>query len=307
MPKSWKEILKERQDFVDDSTKELQRFINRFKLLMWGDIAGEVIGSFDTYQSGKFKFTIRNQRKIRKVEGVFKGFQERNRNRLGKWMANRLLSLLGLNRRYVQAIDKGFGSRSIEEKAIALFMEDMGWDILKKEAIKGGYIDGILNNTKVKEETVTALKGALSGRMDKRTFTRQFKSAFVDEGGIMDRHYRRFVHDTFIGYDRAVAEHYRQAAKMEYFIFMGQEVANSRSWCKDKKGKIFHVSIYDVWQKENWRGKIEGQSVKIRLGGYSCVDRPSAISSEMAARMIKEGREHGLSKMQLEKLFKSVK
>ena len=62
---------------------------------------------------------------------------------------------------------------------------------------------------------------------------------------------------------------------IEWYLYTGTLVRESRDFCKERKGKIFHESEIRQWPKLKWQGKIpstDATTIFIFRGGYNCLD-----------------------------------
>lgn len=302
----WEDILNERETFANGRDETLRGKVSTLQTYLWSQLSN-VLDGLKTDANGRLKLTVGNIRAQREVNRIFASFGDSTKGGLAKWLANGVKELLGINRRYIKQFDKRFGNASVEERALKVLMENLGYDMGKGMVIKGSWLDGLMNHAEVKARAMQRLSGAMAAGTDLATFRKTFRDEFLNPNGLglLEKHYDLHTHNFYMGMDRTISDIYAKEAGLEYFVFTGQAVANSRQWCLEKKGRMFHVSIFQKWDNEQWPGKIKGAPTKQVLGGYRCLDHAGYISNQLAKQMVEEGRPHGLTKEQLEKLMNS--
>lgn len=73
--------------------------------------------------------------------------------------------------------------------------------------------------------------------------------------------------------------------KLEYFLFLGTSIDDTRPFCRSRVGKAFTKTEVDSWNRLDWTGKIPGVDVRIGLGGYRCRHRLLPVSKEVHEKL----------------------
>lgn len=88
-------------------------------------------------------------------------------------------------------------------------------------------------------------------------------------GGGMARYAKQQVHDSLMQFDANVNVAVGKASGATRWKYFGRLVEESRSHCREHKGKVYtEEEIYEIWSG-SWAGKIEGNPFVVR-GGYNC-------------------------------------
>ena len=88
-------------------------------------------------------------------------------------------------------------------------------------------------------------------------------------GGGMARYAKQQVHDSLMQFDANINVAVGKASGAKKWKYVGRLVEESRSHCREHKGKVYtEEEIYKIWSG-SWAGKIEGNPFVVR-GGYNC-------------------------------------
>lgn len=88
-------------------------------------------------------------------------------------------------------------------------------------------------------------------------------------GGGMARYAKQQVHDSLMQFDASVNIAVGKASGAKKWKYYGRIVEESRSHCREHKGKVYtEDEINEIWQGD-WAGKIDGNPFVVR-GGYNC-------------------------------------
>ena len=306
MPKTPDQIQQEKQDLITSIEAAIAEKASKLQAVLWASILS-VLLDLKVDDKGKVIFSTPNIAKGRAISDVFLRFKNQSQAGLGKWLMEKVKDLFGVNRRYAEAINEKFGAASVEERSLAKHMENLGYDIKTGKVLPGSWLDGLTAADSVKQTVFGKFRQAIEGKADLATFRKSFEQEFTSKTsglGLLERHYKLHTSQMVMGLDRAIAQEYATAAGLEYFIYVGSNVTGTRDFCRPKAGLIFHESIFEVWDKQDWDGKIPGAQTRYVLGGYACRHHASFISKEMARRMAKSGKPHGLTPAQVAELMK---
>lgn len=306
---NWNDILKEREKAIEAAENALKRKVSRLQESLYSSLLA-IITDLKTDPEGNILFTAGNISTTRKVDTVFSSFSKQVQKGFVGWLKNRVAELAGLNRRYINAVDSNFGSKGLEERALNILMKNLGYDVAKDSIIAGSWLDGLTSHNDVKLATFQRINSAMAGGMDMKTFKARFRADYSDGGslGLLSRHYQGHVGNLFQGSDRTLSDIMAKEAKLDYFVYTGGIIATTRPFCKKHNGKVFHRSIFKKWDGETWVGKIKGAPTIQVGGGYGpCRHNWGWVTADTAARMIRAGRQHGLTDAQLQELYAKVK
>jgi len=283
----FEDLIKRRQSIITDAETEATKRLIGIESDSWGFVA-DLISGLDT-KEGRIVFGTGN---IRTVQGGilrFTSFLQRKMYDFGKWIANRFLSLFGLNVSYFKTIKK---ESSIYDSARKLILLRWGWDTDKSEIVPGGFLSNAFNVQGVAETIGQRMMSGLSGGMDLKTFTKTFKQEFTSNAqnpGAIVKQFDRAAFDSFQTFDRTVQNQIGTELQLGFALYSGTEIKTSRTFCKKRDGNIYSRAEIERWNAQNWEGKIPGTDVKETLGGYRCRHHLSWLSAEMVELLKKRG------------------
>lgn len=81
------------------------------------------------------------------------------------------------------------------------------------------------------------------------------------------------VRDTLHGFSRNLTTVVTESLGLEWFVYLGGLVRDSRDFCRERNGKYWHQSEVNAWASEDWPEKITGtnqSNIAENLGGYNC-------------------------------------
>ena len=113
----------------------------------------------------------------------------------------------------------------------------------------------------------------------------------ADTNGAYERYFRQYVYDTFSvtqqAYDNAIADN----VGMDYFVYAGTLIKDSRPFCKQNLNLVFHRDTIEDWEKQDWAGKNWDVPVSVSVGGYNCRHHLRWIPDEMKDREFGDKKE----------------
>lgn len=283
----FEDLIKRREQIIAEAEAEAVKRLQGIETESWGYVA-DLISGLDTVE-GRIVFKASNVRRVNSGIQGFTGWLQSKLYSFGEWIANRFLSLFGLNLSYFKTIKK---ESPIYEQARKLILLRWGWDVEKKAIISGGFLANAFNVQGVAETVGQRMMSGLAAGMDLKSFVKAFKSFFLtnrQSTGVVVKQFERAAFDSFQTFDRTVQNQIGSELQLGYALFAGTEIKTSRTWCKKRKGRIFSRAVVESWNGDSWDGKILGTDVKETLGGYGCRDHLSWLSAEMVELLKKRG------------------
>lgn len=283
----FEDLIKRREQIIADAEAEALKRLRGIESDSWGFVA-ELVSGLDAVE-GRIVFKPGNVRKVQTGIVRFTSFLQSKLFDFGKWIANRFLSLFGLNISYFKTVKK---ESSVYDTAKKLIMLRWGWDVENNTIIPGGFLANAFNVQGVAETVGQRMTAGLASGWDLKKFITSFKQFFLTNRtrtGVVVKQFERAAFDSFQTFDRTVQNHVGTELGLGYALFAGTEIKTSRAWCKKRKGRIFSRKVIESWNNDTWDGKIPGTDVKETLGGYGCRDHLSWLSEEMVELLKKRG------------------
>jgi hypothetical protein len=155
------------------------------------------------------------------------------------------------------------------------------------EAIPDGFIDLFVRDTSIQQQAKKAayqLQKTGKGANEFAETLRGIIEGDPGQTGAYERHFNRYVYDTYQQADAEVQEQYAKKLELQAALYSGGRVKDTRPFCKERNGKVWLRSEIAAWNDEEWAGKIKDGPVEINRGGYNCRHHYSWITNKMALR-----------------------
>lgn len=113
---------------------------------------------------------------------------------------------------------------------------------------------------------------------------RELIEGTVDKPGKLLQYTKQVSNDSFALADRTYSHAIASDLDVEWYMYTGEIIADSREFCIQRDGKYFHKKEVEAWALLQWQGKMKGtngQTIFITCGGYNCKHAliPVSISS----------------------------
>lgn len=114
----------------------------------------------------------------------------------------------------------------------------------------------------------------------------------------LSRYSKQIANDTFFNFSRAMQEAISQNAGLQFYLYSGGVIDDSREFCVERAGKYYHKNEIEAWAKLNWQGKRKGttsSTIFVYAAGYFCKHQLIAVSeSVVPSSVINRAKSKGL-------------
>ncbi len=131
----------------------------------------------------------------------------------------------------------------------------------------------------IRSEIIPPLKqfvnSAISSEQSFSSLVASIENALLDPDSTLIGNIRTASRDFFSVSDASYTIAVSNDLGIEWFLYTGQTVKESRGFCLERKGKVFHKTEIRGWAKQDWQGKIpttDSTTIFIFRGGYNCLD-----------------------------------
>lgn len=114
--------------------------------------------------------------------------------------------------------------------------------------------------------------------------------------GKLNRYVKQIGRDAFSAADRQLTYYIAEDLGMEFYLYAGDTVKDSRKFCLARAGKYFHRREIQDWVTQEWQGKapVNDGTIFIWLGGYNCLHTAlpvevSQVPKDVIERNINKG------------------
>lgn len=283
------ELFKKKMDFLAKAESRLGRqlALSERKLLR------NVIKSLENlYKTGGVS-EITATRMATEISNTFATWMKGEYSKVISRMAYDQIEASLLNKEYFAAVtlDKKQVERVARRVARANALT-FGFKETSKglQIIPGGFLDTIL------KDSHAALRTRVIGQIGEAVATGEGFAAtsarirkMIDDtsslrGGMLERHYKTYVYDSYAKKDRIESDTYAQEFNLTAFVYRGTVIKKTRSFCKHKANKVFLRSEAKLWKKQDFPGKNDNYNPVRDLGGWNCRHYAQFISNESAMR-----------------------
>lgn len=155
-----------------------------------------------------------------------------------------------------------------------------------------GFLDKTLESKKIQKLFTKEVNAILSGSPDlllMQNKLKEFITGTKESTGLLERYYRTFANDLLAKVDRTGSLVYADELELNDFYYAGGIILSSRSFCKEKNGKIFTRSQAEKWKNSKFirdmYKSISDYEPLVDMGGYGCLHRTDWITSDLAAAL----------------------
>lgn len=279
--------------------------------LLVSKITEEIIPQLDI-SGGKILNTLKNYRLLASLDKVYNDFQKGQRIPFVEEIRGSTGKLVAMNQEYfkvmlgveIPEIFERVSQEAAKKMSLRLGLEG-------KKIITGGYFETLIKNEALLLEIKQMTAQAVTGQFRMRDYVRTLNTLIMGEEkkpGGMERQFNRYAHDLYMQYDSAYSTSLADATGMNYFIYQGGLVNDSRDFCVAHNNKIFKREEADKWRTwtpsqgtypEGYKVKQKDQSAVpsyldypgydplIDRGGYNCRHYVGWISDSIAQKMMK--------------------
>lgn len=289
-PKTLIENLSKKADRITDAIERKQAAVDRALYVAERDLFALVVEQFLSRLSirdGIVENTPGNLALLQQLDNVFDQFQREILGGVMPVFVDGLLEVVAMTGELYTGMEAATVLDAIaRDNAViraAVGVDNAGnvlrgtvlWDVSNASPVR----DGLKN---------VILKGIQSGAT-LRDFTAQIKDYVTGTPGTAGRlrtHYRTYAYDLFNQVQEAKNEQFRRGLDLQWFLYVGDLIRDSRVFCQKRAGKVFAVIEADTeWPNDrDLVGKSSGipYNPRIDRGRWNCRHRIRYITEEMA-------------------------
>lgn len=161
---------------------------------------------------------------------------------------------------------------------------------IKRDTVKNLLSDSIDQNfLKPLGNTLDFAVSNGAGFKETLTLIRDFVEGNEDVDGAVLKYAKQLAHDSFANADRAYGSAVADELEMEWFIYGGGLVDNTRCFCLERHNKFYHYKEIEAWGRGEdvgecgypWKGMNRDTTEKTIYqfaGGYNCLHSIGAVS-----------------------------
>lgn len=307
LPSNYKEILIQKDEYIIKATKKLNATLSTYQNAILKEITKTLLGELDVDSSGNILNTLKNYRIVSEVDKVIQDFVSINKNKITSSILTSAQKIGAFNTNYFTIAATGETLARIEavRKATDVKMlARLGY--INDRFISGGFLENFTNPSAIVDSFSQTVINAITGQTGVKNLVETLEMQITggENLGLMQRRLNGFAHDVFNQYDRGYAGNMAKEFDMQFFVYEGGLVEDTRDFCREQNGRVFHISETEAWKtwtpEQITRGfepkqkcltcvpsyiDYAGYEPLIDLGGYNCRHNKAYISKEMAYRL----------------------
>ncbi len=309
--KKIKDLLIQKQDYINSQRDNLEKSVLDLQDKLLSAVIGDIISELDT-KDGIILNTAHNFRILNQLDNVYLQFSALAQTKVIEQIARGTIGINGFNLDYFKAvtIDDITSERfdKIVAKTDKLMAERIGMTT-DGEIKTGGFLDSFISDNRLATEVKQLTARGITGGMNITDVRNMLKDKIVgteDYTGGFERYYRQYAYDTFQEYDRAYSKNMADEFAMNYALYQGGLIRDSRDFCRDHNDHVYvrdEIEQFGHWTYESAQNISEfhdgknpsgipsyienypGYDPFVSCGGFNCRHSLGWITQSMSFRL----------------------
>lgn len=302
LPKRISDILNRKQEFIDSQRDKLSNTVIKLQSQLFSDVVDNMVTELDI-KDGMIVDNAKNYRLISVLDKTYKNFSKLSSIVMAGKIASDTKIILEMSNKYFASMVK-FNFDTVVSKATKLINLKIG--LVDDKIFKGGWLDSYFTNSPIGTELKQITSQAVTSGMAKREFIKVLKEKITgttEYTGALERQFNMYAYDLYQQYDAAYNLTIGNELGMNYFIYQGGLIDDSRDFCAAHNSKVWSRQEAETWEDwvpndgvypEGWEVKakdiyshpgymeIPGYDPFINRGGYHCRHAIGWISDDIA-------------------------
>lgn len=276
------DAIEKRQGALDRSVRQVEKDL--FALLV-----SDLVGRLST-RDGKIEATEYNFRLLARIDAVFDTFRREILNSTLPEFVNAMFSVVAMTGELYKGMDAETTLNAIaKDNAVlraAIGIDPVGnivpgsalWEVSTASAVRNDLKIVVLRSIR---------EGATLGEFTRSV--KDFVTGTPQATGRLRSFWRTYAYDMFNQVQEAKNEQFRRGLGLEWFLYVGDVIKDSRDFCRKKAGRIFAIQEADAeWPRDRdliGRGSAIPYTPRIDRGRWNCRHRIRYITEEMAEQI----------------------
>ena len=263
-------LLKKRTSLVNSIADGLEAKVQENERKLLREVIEGFVDNLDR-KDGKIENNNRNRRLIATIDNIFNDFSEKYGIAVSSGIVTGVQELFDFNKGYFSALGESKTKLVPINNEVKSTLE--GWLGLsdKGDIQRNGYLDNLISDSTAKNSIKDLLVRSVisgSGLTETRAATKQMIVGDEKNLGVLQKHYRNLVYDTFSQVDRTIQKITADKLNLQFAIYEGGLIETSRKFCIDKNGKVFTRKEIEAFDPTE--AKQPNYNPFTDLGGYGC-------------------------------------
>lgn len=251
LPKRIDELLKRKEQFLLSSEASLNKTLRRMQSALVSKVTAEIIPQLDM-AGGDIRSTLKNYRLLTSLDKIYTDFQKGQRIPFIEEMGGTTSKIVARNAQYFNVM-MGLELPEVFEAASASAAKRIAIRIGLEgsKMVAGGFLKTLTDNASLLLDLKTFVAQSVTGQVSMKTFVEGLNVLIAGEGdevGGIEKQFDRYAHDIYMQYDSAYSTALADELKLNFFIYQGGLVVDSRDFCVANNNKVFHRDEAEKWR-----------------------------------------------------------
>lgn len=298
LPNKIQDIVNKKQDFIDSNRNKLEASVIRMQEKLLNELIEKIIPELDV-KDGQILSTSKNLRLIEKLDNFYTDFNAINQTKIVKSLGEGLVGLNKFNTNYFNEITLNEVTKKrfdqVNKATKDLMAVRVG--ITPQGEIKtGGFLDSFVTDRTLLTELKQSVIQNVTGQQSMASFKQSLKDKIIGTdkvSGGFEKYYKTFAYDVFQQYDRAYGKQMADEFQMNYAIFQGGIINDSREACIEHDNKVYtrdEIANFKYWKDStgeipSYISKFPNYDPFTDGFGFNCRHSYSWITRSMAIRL----------------------
>lgn len=276
-------------DAIDRGQRNLDKELQAMERVLFLALQDELFGQLKT-EGGKLVMSRENLLLLLRVDASFNIWLREFQTGIVRDFAAQLLSIAALTGKMYTDMGAEALVREIAEDN-AMLRAAIGIDA-DGLVIPGTILYDVSTVAQVRQDVKNVVLQAIKQQQTLREFSTTLRDYVVstpDADGRLKKYWRTYAYDLFNQSTEIKNEQFRRGLDLQWFIYVGDVIKDSREFCRKKAGNVFSVVEADTeWPNDkDLIGKGSGipYTPRIDRGRWNCRHRIRYISEEMAVTL----------------------
>lgn len=291
MAQSLLKIIAEKNERLENIPLEFQSNVERLQRRIFNRII-DLIGQLET-EGGSIKMTEANLLRVEMINSELKNvLNGREYVKAVRDFTNEFEVQKNVNDKYFkQAFESDFTQFAIASQLVKN-SQRTAFELLAGAPAEQNFITPIKSQLEQAVASGASFKDTING-------IRELVEGNEDVDGRLLRYSKQVSWDAFALSDRAYTNAISEDLEMEWFLYSGGLVEDSRCFCKERNGKYFHYKEIEAWGRmedlgecnngDGWAGMIKGtneSTIFLVAGGHRCNHSIMPVSIGIVPRSV---------------------
>jgi len=299
LPKKLQDIYNKKDAYIQAHRDIFENDIIDLQKELLNRIMKEIIPELDI-EDGIIQHTKKNLNIIHELDKLYEQFAQTSQRSTVENFANTFSNVDKLIIQYFKGVLLDTATQKRFDQVISKttsFMHSRIGVNANGELVKGGYLESFIEDRALLNELRQLTMRAVTGGLEGKSFVKEISDKIVgneDISGGFEKYYRTYAYDSLQEYDRAYCKSLADEFKMNYALYQGGLIEDSREFCIEHNDKVYsreEISKFGEWKdpetKEvpSYIAKFPGYDPFVHCGGFQCRHSLSWIGDQMAFRL----------------------